>query len=204
MPERVGVSGVVSSLAGLVVPVSGLRGHPRNPRRGDLGAVKASLRRHGQYRPVVANRDGTVLAGNHVLRAACELGWDRLAVTFVDLSEEEALRVVLVDNRSSDLAGYDDELLAELLSGLGDLSGTGFDGQALDELLADVAPPLGEEGELPPPPREPRTRLGDVCALVSRAGFDGDCDLALFSWSRCSGVRRRCGLWCGVSRIRLG
>jgi DNA modification methylase len=159
-----------------------------------LGAVKASLRRHGQYRPVVANRDGTVLAGNHVLRAACELGWDRLAVTFVDLSEEEALRVVLVDNRTSDLAGYDEELLAELLSGLGDLSGTGFDGQALDELLADVAPPLGEEGELPPPPREPTTELGDVYALGRHLLVCGDArDAAVLE--RATGGERAAVLW---------
>ena len=76
-----------------------------------------------------------MLAGNHVFRAARELGFSEIAATFVDLSEQEALKLVLVDNRTSDLAGYDDALLLELLEGLGDLSGTGFDEAALDDLL---------------------------------------------------------------------
>ncbi|HEV2773894.1 MAG TPA: DNA modification methylase [Thermoleophilaceae bacterium] len=148
------------------MPIASLRPHPRNPRRGDLEAVKNSLRHHGQYRPIVANgRTGEVLAGNHVLRAARELGFSEIAATFVDLSEEEALKLVLVDNRTSDLAGYDDELLIELLEGLGDLSGTGFDEAALDDLLDEVVPAPYEEEELPPPPSEPRTRPGDHYAL---------------------------------------
>jgi site-specific DNA-methyltransferase (adenine-specific) len=174
MPNQSGFSRIAPALSGLAVGVGELRAHPRNPRRGDLGAVKESLGRHGQYRPIVANRDGTVLAGNHVLRAACELGWDEVAVTWVDLSEGEATRVVLVDNRSSDLAGYDEELLVELLSGLGDLAGTGFDDQALEELLADVAPAPLEEGELPPPPSEPTTEPGDVYVLGRHRLVCGD------------------------------
>ncbi len=56
---------VAPTLTHLAVPISSLRPHPRNPRRGDLEAVKDSLRHHGQYRPVVANcRTGEVLAGN--------------------------------------------------------------------------------------------------------------------------------------------
>ncbi len=47
---------VAPTLAHLAVPISSLRPHPRNPRRGDLDAVKDSLRHHGQYRPIVANR----------------------------------------------------------------------------------------------------------------------------------------------------
>ncbi|HEV2773621.1 MAG TPA: ParB/RepB/Spo0J family partition protein [Thermoleophilaceae bacterium] len=68
------------------MPIASLCPHPRNPRRGNLEAVKDSLRHHGQYRPVVANRrTGEVLAGNHVLRAASELGFAEIAATFVDL-----------------------------------------------------------------------------------------------------------------------
>src|SRR5215210_3911937 len=91
-----------STLTHLAVPLDSLRPHPRNPRRGDLEAVKESLRHHGQYRPIVANRPtGEVLAGNHVFRAAKELGFEEIATTFVDLAEEEAIRLVLVDNRTS-------------------------------------------------------------------------------------------------------
>ncbi len=166
---------VAPTLTHLAVPISSLRPHPRNPRRGDLEAVKDSLSHHGQYRPVVANRrTGEVLAGNHVYRAASELGFSEIAATFVDLSDDEALKIVLVDNRTSDLAGYDDALLVELLSELGDLSGTGFDEAALDDLLEEVAPPPYEDEELPPAPREPETRPGDLYALGDHRLLCGD------------------------------
>ena len=45
---------VAPTLAHLAVPIASLCPHPRNPRRGDLEAVKDSLRHHGQYRPIVA------------------------------------------------------------------------------------------------------------------------------------------------------
>jgi hypothetical protein len=43
-----------------------------------------------------------VLAGNHRLIAARELGWEHLAVVCMDVDEEQARRILLVDNRSSD------------------------------------------------------------------------------------------------------
>jgi hypothetical protein len=55
----------------------------------------------------------------------------------IDMTDEDtAARIVLVDNRSNDLAAYDDHALLDLLQSLPDLAGTGFDGDSLDELLA--------------------------------------------------------------------
>jgi ParB-like nuclease domain len=51
-----------------LVPTADLRPYPGNPRRGDLEAIKDSLERNGQYRPIVVNRRTMeVLAGNHTL-----------------------------------------------------------------------------------------------------------------------------------------
>src|SRR4051812_9413771 len=64
-----------------VVPIDTLRPHPRNPRRGDIEAIKASLAQHDQYRAIVVNKPTQeVLAGNHVLRAARALGWSQICV----------------------------------------------------------------------------------------------------------------------------
>ncbi len=135
-----------------------------------------------------------MLAGNHVYRAARELGFQEIAVTFVDLDEEEALKLVLVDNRTSDLAGYDDALLVELLEGLGDLSGTGFDEAALSDLLDEVAPPPYEEEEVPPAPSEPRTRPGDLYALGDHRLVCGDATDAN-DIERLMGAERAALLW---------
>ena len=44
---------VAPQLRSLLVPIESLELHPRNPRRGDVAAVAASLRRFGQQKPVV-------------------------------------------------------------------------------------------------------------------------------------------------------
>jgi len=117
----------------------------RNPRQGDVGALVESLRYHGQYRPIVVNsRTSEVLAGNHTLMAAVELGWQEIAATYVDVDEDQAARIVLIDNRANDLASYDDGALAALLEDLPSFDGTGYDGDELDALLAqanEVLPP---------------------------------------------------------------
>jgi len=140
-----------------------LRPYPDNPRRGDVAAITASLRELGQYRPIVVNRlTMEVLAGNHVLEAAVALGWKRVDVTFVDVDDDGARKIVLADNRTSDLATYDSEDLLELLSEVGDLTGTGYDQGALDELIEEVSGsmPLADD-EVPECPDEPRTQPGE-------------------------------------------
>src|SRR5665647_1475144 len=96
---------------------------PGNPRRGNVAVIADSLTRHGQYRPIVVQASSMrVLAGNHTLQAAQQLGWADIVCTIVDCDDERAARIVLVDNRSNDLAGYDDTALLALLQDLADLS----------------------------------------------------------------------------------
>ncbi|MGW4047555.1 ParB/RepB/Spo0J family partition protein [Streptomyces sp. NPDC004721] len=138
---------IPESLLPLAVPIDDLVAYHRNPRTGDVDAIAESLRVNGQYKAIVVNR-GThtgrpneILAGNHTWTAAKQLGWERIAATFIDVADEDAARIVVVDNRTSDLAGYDSELLADLLEELPDLDGTGYDQDALDKLLDSRALP---------------------------------------------------------------
>lgn len=134
-------SPIPRTLRKLAVPVAELKPYAHNPRRGDLELVQASLRRHGQYRPIVC-RQGSfeVLAGNHTYLAARELGWEKIAAVFISVSDEEAARIVLADNRTSDLAYYDRPELAELLSSLAEpADGTGYTESDIAGLLAEVA-----------------------------------------------------------------
>jgi hypothetical protein len=138
---------IPASLADLAVPVAELVPYHRNPRTGDLDSIAESLYINGQYRPIVVNR-GTqtgrpneILAGNHTFKAAKRLGWTDIAVTFLDVDDDAAAKIVIVDNRTSDLAGYDTALLADILTELPDLDGTGYDQDQLDQLLDETALP---------------------------------------------------------------
>jgi len=160
---------IPSTLDALKVPIDGLTPYGANPRRGNVSVIVESLARHGQYRPIVVRaKTFEVLAGNHTLAAAKELGWTEIAATFVDCTDDEAARIVLVDNRSADLGDYDDTALLELLEGLdADLLGTGYADQDLENLrtILDAAAwgdgprsPSGD-GDVDDPTFDPRIDL---------------------------------------------
>jgi ParB-like chromosome segregation protein Spo0J len=127
------------------VPLSQLREYHRNPRQGDVDTIKVSLRANGLYRPVVVNRGtytgrpGEVLAGNHTMKAARDLGWETIAVTWGDWDDDQCKRIVLVDNQAADKGTYDDRERLALLEELDDLDGTGFDEADHDALARAVA-----------------------------------------------------------------
>ena len=117
--------------------------HPDNPRQGDIGAIAVSIEQNGWYGTVVAQKStGHVLAGNHRLQAAQQLGLKEVPVYWVDVDDTTAKKILLADNRTNDLAIYNDDTLSELLTDLsstGDLLGTGYDGDDVDQLLADLS-----------------------------------------------------------------
>ena len=130
-----------TEITSLAVEVTDLREHPDNVREGDVGAICESLTFHGQYRPIVVQRSTNyVLAGNHTLKAARSLGWTHVAATFIDCDDERAMRILLVDNRTNDLASYNEPALVDALKQLAateeGLIGTAFDTSALDEIIA--------------------------------------------------------------------
>ena len=171
------------TLEKLQVPIEGLKPYHRNPRQGDVGAIMQSLEHHGQYRPIVVNaRTQEVLAGNHTLAAARELGWTQIAATSVDVDDDQAARIVLVDNRANDLATYDADALTTLLAELADteqgFNGTGFDGDDLDDLLSQLEGASSDDGggdtDPADPPANPRTEPGDVWLLGDHRLMCGD------------------------------
>lgn len=110
-------------------PLADLKPHPANPRNGDTALIAESLSVNGQYRPIVTTTDGTILAGNHTYAAAAELGYESIACVVLNLdpSSPEAMRIMLADNRTSDVGRYDEPLLLRLIDALdGDLEGSGY------------------------------------------------------------------------------
>lgn len=130
-------SNIHATLDKLIVPIEGLVPYERNPRRGDVDRIAESLTRNGQYRPIVVRaKTFEVLAGNHTLAAAKQLGWTEIAVTFVDVDDDQAARIVLADNRTAEVGVFDAPALADLLSSLPDLEGTGYTDVELSDLVS--------------------------------------------------------------------
>lgn len=143
------------------LPLDQLHPYKGNPRRGNVQSVKESLTANGQFRPLVVNQtpEGyVVLAGNHTLQALRELhneqpvaGWGEALVHVVQVNEDKARRIMLADNRTSDLADYDDAALLAELTALDDFTGTGW---GEDDLAALMEETLADPEELEDTPDE--------------------------------------------------
>lgn len=117
----------------------------RNPRRGDIEAIKKSLKANGWYgTAVVRKKDRMILVGNHRTEAATQVGIPGIDVVWVDVDDAHAERMIMVDNRTNDLAGYDQLILNSMLADMRareNLIGTGFTEDQIDKMLAPPTPP---------------------------------------------------------------
>ena len=125
---------------------------PSNVRkhgRKNLDAIKASLRKFGQQKPIVVDAKGIVLAGNGTLAAAQELGWEEIEIVRTQLEGVEATMFAIADNRTAELAEWEDSL-AEVLQKLQedghDLSQIGYEPLDIDALQQPNFEP-GSEAE---------------------------------------------------------
>jgi len=122
--------------------IDAIRPHPRNPREGDVGAIHQSIENNGFYGAIIAQKStGHILAGNHRWQAAMQQGAEQIPVTWLDVDDDHALRILLADNRTNDVANYNEDELANILQELahntGTLAGTGYDGDDLDDLIQE-------------------------------------------------------------------
>jgi len=157
------------------VTIDSLTLDPQNARKHskrNLDAIVASLDKFGQRKPIVVH-NGTVIAGNGTLEAAKLLGWTEIAVSLCpsDWDADTAKAYALADNRSSELAEWDEKILSTQLL---DLDGMGWNIEALGFEMPQVVEtePIDED-DIPEAP-ELRTKLGDVWQLGKHRLVCGD------------------------------
>ncbi len=138
------------------LPVAGLRPFPGNPRhmsQAEMEKLTRSIKEFGFVEPVVVRKqDNTIIGGHQRLEAAKALGYTRVPVVYVEVTEAEAKALNVALNRIH--GGWDLPKLGELLDELRDLPDldetlSGFDAIEMDDLLAEL-----ERQQLPEPYEE--------------------------------------------------
>lgn len=147
----------------------------RHPDR-NIQTIVASLKRFGQQKPIVVTKEGIVIAGNGTLQAARHLGWKQIEIVRTSLTGSDATAYAIADNRTAELAEWDDDALAQTLAALQIEDeklalDTGFDAKEIDALLA---PDEVTEDEVPEPPADPITKPGDLWLLGEHRLLCGD------------------------------
>ncbi|MGE4359972.1 MAG: site-specific DNA-methyltransferase, partial [Lysobacteraceae bacterium] len=151
-----------------------------------IAQIAASIAEFGFVNPILTGADGVLVAGHGRLAAARKLGLPTVPVVVLDhLTPTQRRALVLADNRLAELATWDDALLRIELEALQDdgfdLDLTGFDADALAELLADEEPQIEgrtEDDAAPDVPDEPVSRPGDVWRLGPHRLVCGDATTA--------------------------
>jgi hypothetical protein len=113
----------------------------RKHSRRNLDAIKASLRKFGQQKPIVVDAKGIVLAGNGTLTAAQELGWTEIQIVRTELAGVEATAFAIADNRTAELAEWEDSLndvLKSLQDEGVDLADLGYSPEDLGQFAANA------------------------------------------------------------------
>lgn len=139
-------------LAVVDVPLDELTRHPENANQGDTDAIEESISVNGFYQPVIAQAStGFIIAGNHRWEVATKMGAATIPTIYLDVSDDEAKRMMVADNRITRLGRDDPALLLDLLDGLSQtdygLMGTGFDSAQLQTLLDEADKPLEFDDE---------------------------------------------------------
>ena len=122
------------------VRIDEISNHERNPKQHpdkQIRLLEESIKRFGWTNPVILSADNTILAGHARVKAAIAAGNDTVPCIRTKLTGAEADAYLLADNRLSDIAPYDRDILDELLGDLPDdlVELTGFEVNAIDSYL---------------------------------------------------------------------
>ena len=162
------------------LPIGKIKPYENNPRKNDgaVDAVAESIRQCGYCAPIVVDEAGVILAGHTRYKALQKLGWATVKVCVAEgMSEEQKRKYRVLDNKTGELAEWDNDLLALELDGL---DFDGFDFGLLDMELPDAGAEDDEPSEAveddfePELPAETAAKRGQVWQLGAHRLMCGD------------------------------
>ena len=164
------------------VDITTLLHDPSNVRKHgqrNLDMIKASLARFGQVKPIVVDGDNIVRAGNGTLMAARALGWSTIDIVRTPLKGAEATAFAIADNRTAELAEWDDDALAQQLAALqiddeALALATGYDAKEIEALagafdIGSIDAPQLADGDREPFRQMTFTVHDDQHAIIEQA-----------------------------------
>lgn len=157
--------------------------YDKNPRHNEeaVEAVAASIKEFGFKNPIIVDGENIIIAGHTRAKAAERLGLEEVPVIKADdLTEDQVKAFRIADNKTSEYAEWDWDLLAEEMEEL-DLAGfdleiTGFNSEEIEGLMniQDEKTEVIEDDYIPEIPEDPITRPGDIWLLGKHKLLCGD------------------------------
>lgn len=159
------------------ISINELKPYENNARlhpKEQIEKIVNSINEFGFITPVIIDENNTILVGHGRTQAAKEAGLDKVPYRRItNLTEEQKRAYILADNKLSDIAEWDEELLKTELESINlDMTAFGFDDFTIDideDTEAEVV-----EDEVPEVPEEPRAQLGDLYKLGKHRLLCGD------------------------------
>ena len=115
--------------------------YKNNPRNNDeaVESTANSIREFGWQQPIVVDNDHVVIVGHTRLRAAKRLGLETVPVVVAsNLTQEQADAYRLADNKTGELAEWDDKLLKSELDNIMSIDMTDFGFEAIEDEIEEI------------------------------------------------------------------
>jgi site-specific DNA-methyltransferase (adenine-specific) len=143
-----------------------------------VAQIAASIQEFGFTNPVLIDEKG-IIAGHGRIMGARKLGMEEVpTITLHGLTESQRKAYIIADNRLALNAGWDDEMLrleiADLKEDGFDLDLLGFEDDELAALEVEIVEGETDPDEVPEPPSDPVSVLGDVWTLGNHRLMCGD------------------------------
>jgi site-specific DNA-methyltransferase (adenine-specific) len=154
--------------------VEDLKLNPKNPRKNDeaVRTVAKSIEKYGFKNPLIIDENNVVWCGNTRLKASRTLGLEEVpCIVASDLTEEQIRELALIDNKSSEIAEWNFDLLGDELLEL-DLGDFELD-WGLPELVEEEKEVEEDDFDCTPP-EQPKAKLGDIYQLGNHRLMCGD------------------------------
>lgn len=159
----------------IIMKLKDIKPYEKNPRKNNkaVDAVAESIKEFGFQNPIIVDKNNVIIAGHTRYKAAKKLNIKDVPVIVAEnLNEEQANAYRLIDNKTNELAEWDDTLLFEELLNIEniDMSLFGFDLDIEEdekEIIEDEIPEVDEQNE-------PITKLGNIWQLGNHRLMCGD------------------------------